>query len=214
MIPSLLATAFSPFWTDWLSSELYAHAGGNDSISTRTCCKYQDFCDIFSSMEVDALPPLNHWSDSQGQIAKRTIVFIIWNRAISIEGIPWGNRETLFHPSSQALSFHTHLGGGVVKKKSREYELAITGLWMLLPKETASCCHSFQNYSNDWEQILIYTNLDLHGAHNLVRTWEGNGWKTAFGIRYGHCKPIVSAVPLQCFSIPWKTYFRIWWIDL
>jgi hypothetical protein len=36
------------------------------------------------------------------------------------------------------------------------------------------------------DQTKIYTKLDLHGAYNLVRIKEGDEWKTAFRIRYGH----------------------------
>jgi hypothetical protein len=35
-------------------------------------------------------------------------------------------------------------------------------------------------------QANIYTKIDLRGAYNLVRIKEGDEWKTAFRIRYGH----------------------------
>lgn len=42
-----------------------------------------------------------------------------------------------------------------------------------------------------FQTARIFTKLDLRGAYNLVRIWEGDEWMTAFRSRFGHFEYLV-----------------------
>ncbi len=61
---------------------------------------------------------------------------------------------------------------------------------------------------NILSHVKVYTKIDLHGAHNLVRIWKGDEWKMTIKTRYGHFEYVMMPFGL----VNGSTIFQRWWM--
>uniref|UniRef100_A0A8C6XU88 ribonuclease H n=1 Tax=Naja naja TaxID=35670 RepID=A0A8C6XU88_NAJNA len=159
------------------------HACAGQDVSTPVVSlppELKDFADVFSEKEADRLPPHRPYDCPMDLLPNASLPL-----AALRDFLDKNLARGFIRPSSSPLAAPVLF----VKKKTGDLRLCCD-----YHRLNAITCGSLPplplipELMERLREATIFTKLDLRGAYNLVQIQEGDEWKTAFGIRYGHFK--------------------------
>uniref|UniRef100_A0A803SMA6 Gypsy retrotransposon integrase-like protein 1 n=1 Tax=Anolis carolinensis TaxID=28377 RepID=A0A803SMA6_ANOCA len=179
---------------DWVTRKLTLKRQGCCTLNTTqpdmegVPAEYGEFSDVFCKKEADKLPPHRPYdcaiklAEGARLPAGRLYALTVPERQALREFLDENLAKGFIRPSSSPTAAPVFF----VAKKTGDLRLVCD--YRILNKYTIRDRYPLPLISELLSRVQgakVFTKLDLRGAYNLIRIWEGDEWKTAFNTCFG-----------------------------